>query len=383
MNTSNDASVRRNSALKLIALKPVDKDAVKALVNGLTDSDRGVRDVCSRALSLPPDNAAALYAGIISPLICNENIEIRNLAADILIKIGPDAISGLHNFFNNINKDIRQFAIEITGKIGVCIDTDEIIALLDDESENVRNATIEALGNLKVDESVVKLIQMYDLESELRPTIIEALGKIGGRVSTNFLFQLMCSEEDVFLKIACIDSLALCGDDIEICNILMEELANTKQELQVILLKTIYAIANRIDLNIELPPFLRFIAYNAINDEDIDFRFAGLVALGYSYLKEDIEYLVHEVMKKNEETEQFILTNLLINSDGEVVSQFFTEYFYQYEKKDFEPDDFLANIIYIWDNVPPENKYITKLSINNFVNKHGLDYLTDILEIID
>jgi len=383
VKTNSEASVRRNSALKLIALQPADKETVQALVNGLTDSDRGVRDVCSRALSLPPDGTSILYAELISPLICNENIEIRNMAADILIKIGEDSIPGLKFYLNHTNKDIRQFAIEIIGKIGVCDNIEVVIALSSDDCENVRNAAIEALGNLKADVSIDKLIQMYDIESELRPTIIEALGKIGGRISTNFLFQLMCSEEDVFLKIACIDALALCGDDIEICTILMGELGNTKHELQVILLKTIYAIANRIDVELELPPDLRFIAYNAINDDDIELRFAGLVALGCCYVFEDIEYLINEVIKKNEDTAQFILTNLLINSTGEVINQFFEEYFYQYEKKDFEPGDFLANITYVWDNVPSENKYITKLNINNFVNKYGLDYLSDILEIIE
>ena len=428
LNNNSEASVRRNSALELIDMQAFDEESVKALVKGITDSDRGVRDVCSRALSEPNEGASLLYASLISPLICHQNIEIRNLAAELLIKIGEPSLAGIQIYFHHTNKDIRQFAIEITGKIGTnyiggrAVNSQELnnevlesdygntneyqysetelaiepqsvinflslyqslIELLKDDSENVRNAAIEALGNLRVIESIGILIDMYYEDNELRPTIIEALGKIGEQKSVDFLFHLMCTGEDIFIKTACIDALALCGNDIEICSTLMEELANTQKELQVILLKTIYAIANRINIDLELRDELRYIAYNALADEDIDFRFAGLVALGHSYNLNDIESLINEIVRRNEDTQQFIISNLLINSDSEVINEFFTEYFNQYQNREIEPGEFLSNITYIWDEVPIDNREISKSAINSFVKEYNLDYLADILEIIE
>jgi len=115
-------------------------------------------------------------------------------------------------------------------------------------------------------------------------------------------------------------------------------------ELQVILLKTIYAISYRLEEQIELPENLRYVAHKALSEEDIDFRGAGLVALGNIYYFQDIPFLVGEAIRKLPDTQQLILTNLLSYSSPEVVKEFFGLYCSMCNRN-MEHSDFLSLIL--------------------------------------
>lgn len=379
---NTDPEVRRDSALKLVSFEATGEEVIRALVNGVEDRDRGVSDVCSRALSHPPNGTALRYAEMVSPLICSERIEIRNVAADILRQIGGDSLGGLMNFVRHPDKDIRQFAIENIGKIGWRSPAESIIEMLDDECDNVRNAAIEALGNMKAEEAVGKLIDLYDKESDLCPTIIEALGKIGGCRAQRFLVGLIKNEKDTFLRIAAIDALAFTGEDIELCRELMQELHETMPELQVIILKTIYAIAFRVKEDIYLPQDLRYVAHNALKEEDLDLRSSGLIALGTEYSFDDLDSLVMEVIRKNIDTQQIILMNLLENSHKEVIREFFVRYSRECGR-DTNSIEFLSFIIYPWDNISLEKKEAI-IEVNTMLVTHpDSGYTLEVLDLMD
>jgi hypothetical protein len=126
-------------------------------------------------------------------------------------------------------------------------------------------------------------------------------------------------EEDMYIQTACIDSLALCGSKIEISHRLAEILPSAPEELQGIILKTMCAIAFRLEQQIVLHNDLRYIAYNAINDEDPDIQSAGIIALGNNYSIEDIPSLITELERNNEATQQHILYGLLTQTSSTII----------------------------------------------------------------
>src|ERR1700754_2131644 len=85
--TSDYAEQRRFAALELADAAEMTEDIIEALARGLDDGDKGVRDVCAYVLHSRGGNAA-VKAGFVAPLIANPRIEVRNLAGEILVKLG-------------------------------------------------------------------------------------------------------------------------------------------------------------------------------------------------------------------------------------------------------------------------------------------------------
>src|SRR5690606_8735620 len=75
--TSEEPDRRRSIALELAGIKELPEEVIRALARGVSDSDKGVRDVCAYALSNVPQQDTALKARYIVPLITHRNIEIR------------------------------------------------------------------------------------------------------------------------------------------------------------------------------------------------------------------------------------------------------------------------------------------------------------------
>ncbi|MGA2297112.1 MAG: HEAT repeat domain-containing protein [FCB group bacterium] len=353
-----DSSIRRNAAIKLSDFEFVEEKIINALVLGLKDSDRGVRDVCTRALSNPLTEFAGRYAEMVSPLIADKNIETRNLAAEIMKVIGEKSTNAILPYTKFNDADVRQFAVEIIGAIRNGDEWYHLIDMLNDENPNVRNAVIEALGNMGIEDTVGILIGMYEDEDELKPTIIESLGKIGGSNALDFLSGILSAENDILIKMAVIDSLASIGDNLGICEVLLDEIQSVVPELQVYLLKTICTIANRLGKVIVFPGELRYIAQRALYEEDIELRNAGLVALGNKYTINDIEALIKEVSRNNSDTQQLILNNLLVNCEFEVIIEFFTNFSLFCEKDDVALD-LISQLPFIWDSIPYEVRSLT------------------------
>jgi HEAT repeat protein len=376
-----DADIRRSAAEGLANLDYMDQSIIQALAQGIIDSDSGVKDICSRALSMPDDQYAEAVAMAVVPFIAHRDIETRNLASDTLKKIGPPAINSLLEYIIVDDIDIRQFAVEILGGIGDAIAVPYILPLLEDINSNVRNATIEAIGNLQSQASVISLIDIYSKEEELKPTIIESLGKIGGNTAEEFLIDKLRNEKDLLLKTAVIDALSYTGEDISICHKLLEELPTTLPDLQVVLLKTIYAIAFRLDVAIELPADLRYVAHKSLADEDIDLRSAGLVALGSYYILEDVPFLVTEILRNHSDLQQMILISLLSTADQETVGELFQTYCTRCNR-DLKHLEFFSMLPLIWEYASDENKIICVEKNTELLFNPESGYSLEVLEIL-
>lgn len=349
-----DANVRRAAAESLLDKEDFDREILEAFVHGVLDPDPGVKDICSRALSKAESEDAYKAAIFIAPFIAHRDIEVRNLCSDILHRIGEPALEPLLPFLEEEDDFVRQFALDIVGAIGNEKAKEAITKLLDDKDPNVRSSAVEAIGNLRFQDKVEDIISRFNKEEDLNPIIIESLGKIGSKRAEEFLSNIIRNEDDFFLKTAAIDSFSLCGSDYDICVELMNQLDSTPDELQTTLLKTIYAIAFRNEYEIILPEELRYVAHKALNEDDEDFRGAGLVALGNSYKPEDVSSLMNEVLHYNEDTQQMILYNLLVNSPKEIIRPFFKE-FLASPIPDGTFLEFFSLFIPFWEEVNQEN----------------------------
>lgn len=381
LKTSENPPDRYDAAEKLLNSGDYSPGAIEAFARGMLDSDLGVKDICSRALTNAPKEAASLVASTIAPLIKSEIIEVRNLAGDILNNLGTAAVEHILPYFDDDDAHDRQFAVDIIRNIGDVSVLPKLYQRLDDTNENVKNSAIEAIGSIRSADSIDILTQLYEKEEDLKPTIIESIGKIGGALAQDFLISKLRNEEDYFLQSACIDALALGGEDPTICETLLSELPHSPYEMQPILLKTIFAIAFRQEITIKLSPELRPVAQRSLTDDDPDIRAAGLIALGEEYYEDDVDGLVEEVLRDNPETQQQILYILLSNSSAKTVERFFNR-FCTFSNPDGTDLEFLSFIPVFWEHTKEENKPAVVNTMMNLVYSKPKGYSAEIIEIL-
>lgn len=366
LKSSGDPSVRRDAAESIALVEDFGAEEIEALAAGLLDSDKGINDICFRALASVGSDLQALAAGYLAPFMEHRNIEKRNLAGDLLMGYGPDAVKPLLPYLREGDMDVRKFACDIIGNIGTADHLQFLYELANDDDINVVSSSFEAMGNIRSDVALSHLFNHYEKNEDLKPVIIDAIGKIGGERAQRFLIDKMIDEEDIFLKIACIDALALGGEDVSICDNLMAELPNASEEIQVIILKTIFAVAFRLEHKITLPGELRYVAHKALFDDDEDIRGAGLLALGQFYIEDDVPPLVSMLSQSDNDTRQMILYNLLANSDENVNRSFF-EFYSNKALPDGSGWEFLGLLPILWDYGEETNKRITIYTLVNLI----------------
>ncbi|HRP02193.1 MAG TPA: HEAT repeat domain-containing protein [Candidatus Kapabacteria bacterium] len=373
----------------LISEANYDQELIAQFVKFLNSDDRGLRDAAYRILIHYPDNLKSKVAEKVAPMIENRAIEYRNLAGDILLKLGLPSALSLVKYLKVDDFDIRKFACDIIGLIddGTLLDT--VMQLYDDTDTNVVLSAIEAVGNIfynnqtNIDKThiIESLVELFETGNEVvKPQIVEALGKIGGKEAEKFLLNVLRYESDFFVKIAAIDSLAIVGSDLDICTMLLDEIHTYPYNIQTVVLKTAIAIGYRIGVQATLPIEGRDIARRALIDIDSDISSAGLVALGESYEVADIENLVVFYEKSDFETQQYLLYNLIQNSEVNAINEFLRLYFDIHNKKEFTSAnvDLVSTIQSIWQNIS-ENKGIIVITllcelimINESTNKNEL-----------
>jgi HEAT repeat protein len=378
--TDSDASVRRRAAEELISTNTVSTDAINAFAKGLTDSDKGVRDICALGILRSPEVNLAEKARAVAPLIVQDDIEIRNLAGDVLLKLGAPAVDALYPFLADPKEDHRKFACDIIGLSNNPEAIPHVRKLLTDTDDNVRCAAVEALGFLKASDLLGDIIAMYDDEA-VQPYVISAVGHIGGKHAQEFLLNAM-KEEDEFIQIAAIDALAVCADEIGIAHKLLSTLSAASPDVQPVLLRTIYSIAFRLQAAIVLPPDLRSVAHQALMDDDSDTRIAGLLALGSLYEEEDVASLLHEIQSNNSDTQQHILSVALQYSSPAMVQEFFGRIFDTLAESSSQITEFLGYLTALLPQAQSENAAIAIQSVMREYGTVAQDQKREIIEFL-
>ena len=203
-----DTDLRRKA---VYALGNFDSDKVHGhALARLEDPNRGVREAAAEIVErLPlPASGPKLVSLLGSP-----HIEIRNLAAKILMKIGHGVVSDLLAGLKTDDQDVRKFIVDILGSIGSKEAVPELIPLLfADKDDNVVVSTVEALGKIAAPEALEPLIRLFNERPEMQFETIEAVGFIAQPVGQVFLQKLLGKTEDPLMLLALVDALGNSGD---------------------------------------------------------------------------------------------------------------------------------------------------------------------------
>lgn len=206
---SEDPSERRSAVEELIS-REMDEEAVKIVCGMLADPDKGVRDSASMTLMY---NGHPSIPGLVVPFISSADISIRNLAGEVLLRIGQNSIPDMAAYLQGANDDDLKFIIDILGLIGSTEPVNAILEVLKrTENDNVVLSCIEALGNIGYAEALPDLIEVYDRNELYKPTIIEALGKMYSDEALEFIVSRYQIEDDL-TRFSIIESLGLIGNE--------------------------------------------------------------------------------------------------------------------------------------------------------------------------
>ncbi len=357
-NSTDEKFELLESTLKVVKL---DEKSISKIVDLLNEPDTWIRDYISRFLSELKGEQARLAARCVSKFVLEEDLEIKNLASDILIRIGEPAVEYVLPYLKTDNPDLKKFVCDILSTIGSINIREHIVPLLDEKDFNVVQSAIEALGNYQDTSIIDKLLEIYNENDVHKPFVIDALGKIGDIQAMDCLLQFLDTEEDEFLQSAIIDSLSLNCDNMDIAKKLFDLIEVSAPEIQIIILKTVSAIAFRLEEQIVLPDPLRHLSYRALFDNDADIRAAGLLALGNEYREDDFPSIFNEIFQDNPDTQSLILQNLLYQNTPETVKLFFKSFCKAVSvRSQVSCDiDFISLLSYLWTETPAENKKAT------------------------
>lgn len=206
---SEDLDEKRQAAEEFM-YNEQDSEAIKLLSGLLEDTDKGVRNAAAMALKFSPD--LKFVAECIVHLVASKDIAVRNLAGDILLNCGSDAVQPMEEYLSQTDNDGIKFIIDLFSLIQDDSVAETILQILKvNTDENVILACTEALGSLKYEKAIEDLITTYWMSEFYRPTVIEALGKIGSQKALDFFFDNY-EEADELTKFSIIESLGLIGD---------------------------------------------------------------------------------------------------------------------------------------------------------------------------
>lgn len=231
-----------------LAFEDVDDHIVGLIVKALTDENKAIRNAASNFLTYNRNiNIPDYVVGYIS----SQEISLRNLAGEILIKKDRQAVDSILTYLaSSSNDDDIKFLIDILGLIGDRKAEDLIINILEtNNNENVIVACIEALGNFLSEKAIDKIIPFYDKSEVLKPVVIEAIGKIRHPKSIEFIIDHFDTDDDL-QRFTIIESLGEIGTENAFYFLLsnMEQLTET---LSWQLLESIYKL--KLKYNLEIP----------------------------------------------------------------------------------------------------------------------------------
>ncbi len=288
--------------------------------NLLTDEDKGVRNA---ATMLILNNRNPKFPALVAQFVNSQNISVRNLAGEILIKLGSLSVEPLINFNHENDNDTLKFIIDVLGLIGderAALFIMEVISAT--ENDNVVLACLEALGNIRFEGAVEIMILFYDRNELYKPTLVEALGKIGSKTALDFLVARF-KDEDELTKYSILESLGALGD-INTFFFLLEQMMEISGTLVLPLITSIFTLKQKFNLDIpfdnrmknlllytiaEGKPEHKKIAFTLVDSfDDKDILSASLSLLGDDF---ELDEMIGSKIYRNSEFIYYEITRLI------------------------------------------------------------------------
>ncbi len=136
----------RCSAVESLFNENLNDLVIEDICSMVEDRDKGVRNTVDLMLSINP--SPQIPAHLIK-YVSSPDISTRNLAGEILLKIGGNSVNAMLDYLLIGNDDDKKFIIDILGLIGDSKAAPVVLEILKvGGNENLLLACIEALGNL-------------------------------------------------------------------------------------------------------------------------------------------------------------------------------------------------------------------------------------------
>lgn len=275
---SDDSSLKREAAALLAEIGG--DSAFDRLEILLKDHNNGVRDAAQNSIIMLGGRTAIEK---MIPLLTNEDPSIRNMAIDILRKIGIDGVDILHGIAKDTNDNIRLFVLDILGSIGNQESMDVLIEGLYDTNPNVRNAAVISLGEIGGPAAFEHLKKLINDEEWIRFSVIESFARIPHDGVVKFLLdEVKRWSNDEITTCAILETLGKIGSR-ETIQPLMSMLKSSDEYVEVSIAQTLLKIMSPDDISALDPPdrdFLKRILEAHLLDADDDFQRDMLVAMG-------------------------------------------------------------------------------------------------------
>ena len=288
--------------------------ALTALAAALKDDSKGVRDAASRSLlAIGGSNAARA----IVEYIADENIATRNLASDLLVKLGSVSIPALLPYLSDADEDVRKFAVDILGMIRENVPAASLYPLLHDPDQNVVLAAVEALGNIRQPEAVPHLLRCFDEQPYTRAAVVEALGKIQDPRASSFLLERFQKEiaqaaPDPLLLFVLLEALGLLGDAAAL-SVLEVTASSMRGKLRNALIHALVAISERTGSNLDWSRFPLSALIEALHDDDPGICLSAAKAL-LTIMSTDVTAELLGALGKDDELDALLRSALMRRS---------------------------------------------------------------------
>ena len=202
-----DPCVRRDAIGVLTGVK--DARTLYPLVKALQDDDPGIQQAAMDALIAFEDEAAVYQ---VFSLLSDSRVYVRNMAREILDKIGGYGIGLFQPHIKDKDEDVRKMIADILGSIHGPESKKMLIEMLKDPCNNVRSSAAEGLGRMGDSSVVESLIALLNDEDWVALFAAGALGRIRDRRAIRPLMRLVNSGK-IDLQIAAIEAVGQIGGE--------------------------------------------------------------------------------------------------------------------------------------------------------------------------
>ena len=277
----------RLDALDALGMEADAHTIAQAAARLLADEDPGVREEAAMLLeNLATEEAAAL----IVPYIASDDITIRNLAGEVLVKIGAPAVDALVPRIDDDHHDVRKFAIDVLAQLPAQHLADRIAARLDDSDDNVVLAAVDALGDLRAVEHHDALRALYDRRPLARPGIVAAIGAFGSEANLDFLEQAL-ADEDPVVQYTAAEALAQ-QHQPEVLDLLLRKIDGVDPMARPIVLSSIIKFNELDPYPAPLPASIKGYLVEMLDDFDLEYRCAAVHGLQFFLDDETVDAMM-------------------------------------------------------------------------------------------
>ncbi|MEE9430555.1 MAG: hypothetical protein V3V16_05910 [Melioribacteraceae bacterium] len=305
---SNDSEKIRTTIENFQLVEMPDK-VVEYVTSKLQSDNKAVIDAIARILSINSNKNIPKY---LVPYVSSEKISTRNLAGEILLNRKEESVIAMMAYLPDANDDDQKFIIDILGLIGDKRPTEEIINVLTKTSDdNVILACIEGLGNIKAEEGIEEIINIFDKNELFHPTIVEALSKIGTPKCIEFINKSYY-DVDELTKFSFIEGLGEIGNE-ESFKMLIGDLQYLESAYQWVAIEAIGKMQEKLSLDLPVDKGLKKALLETLESSDLQYKKSAVRLVSLFDAKEMLEHVL-SIYGNEEEVDQKLRVYFQANS---------------------------------------------------------------------